>query len=56
MGELPSTLPVFLFPNIPLTLDALSVIFPYSLTLMFIGLLESLMTATILDDHDRHSQ
>jgi SulP family sulfate permease len=50
MGELPSTLPVFLFPNIPLTLDALSVIFPYSLTLMFIGLLESLMTATILDD------
>jgi SulP family sulfate permease len=50
MGELPSTLPIFLFPNIPLTLDALSVIFPYSLTLMFIGLLESLMTATILDD------
>jgi SulP family sulfate permease len=50
MGELPSTLPVFLFPDIPLTLEALSVIFPYSLTLMFIGLLESLMTATILDD------
>ena len=50
MGELPSTLPIFLFPNIPLTLDALSVIFQYSLTLMFIGLFESLMTATILDD------
>ncbi|MBT5986543.1 MAG: SulP family inorganic anion transporter, partial [Nitrospina sp.] len=50
MGELPSTLPIFLLPDIPLTLDALSVIFPYSLTLMFIGLLESLMTATIIDD------
>jgi len=50
MGELPSTLPIFLLPDIPLTLDVLSVIFPYSLTLMFIGLLESLMTATIIDD------
>jgi SulP family sulfate permease len=50
MGELPSTLPIFLLPDIPLTLNALSVIFPYSLTLMFIGLLESLMTATIIDD------
>ena len=50
MGELPSTLPIFLLPDIPLTLDALSVVFPYSLTLMFIGLLESLMTATIIDD------
>jgi len=50
MGELPSTLPIFLLPDIPLTLEVLSVIFPYSLTLMFIGLLESLMTATIIDD------
>ena len=50
MGELPSTLPVFLLPDIPLNLDTLRIIFPYSLTLMAVGLLESLMTATIIDD------
>lgn len=50
MGELPSTLPIFLMPDIPLHLDTLRIIFPYSLTLMAVGLLESLMTATIVDD------
>ncbi len=50
MGELPSTLPVFLFPDIPLTLDTLLIILPYALTLTAVGLLESLMTATIVDD------
>ncbi len=50
MGELPDTLPIFLLPNIPLTLDTLFIIFPYSLTLAAVGLLESLMTATIIDD------
>jgi SulP family sulfate permease len=50
MGELPSTLPVFLLPNIPLNLETLMIILPYSLTLTAIGLLESLMTATIVDD------
>ncbi len=50
MGELPSTFPVFLLPDIPLNLDTLQIIFPYSLTLMAVGLLESLMTATIVDD------
>ena len=50
MGELPSTLPLFLLPDIPLTLETLLIIFPYSLTLTAIGLLESLMTATIIDD------
>jgi sulfate permease, SulP family len=50
MGELPSTLPIFLMPDLPLNLDTLQIIFPYSLTLMTVGLLESLMTATIVDD------
>jgi sulfate permease, SulP family len=50
MGELPSTFPVFLLPDIPLNMDTLRIIFPYSLTLMAVGLLESLMTATIVDD------
>jgi len=50
MGQLPSTLPIFLLPDIPLNLDTLLIIFPYSLTLMAVGLLESLMTATILDE------
>ncbi|MEL0006167.1 MAG: SulP family inorganic anion transporter [Luminiphilus sp.] len=50
MGDLPSTLPVFLIPDIPLNLQTLEIIFPYAVTLMVVGLLESLMTATIVDD------
>lgn len=50
MGELPDSLPVFLIPDVPLTFETLAIIFPYSLTLMVVGLLESLMTATIVDD------
>ncbi len=50
MGELPSALPMFLLPNIPLNLETLLIILPYALTLTAIGLLESLMTATIIDD------
>jgi SulP family sulfate permease len=50
MGKLPDSLPIFLLPDVPLTLETLTIIFPYSLTLMVVGLLESLMTATIVDD------
>jgi sulfate permease, SulP family len=50
MGELPDSLPVFLLPDVPLNFETLQIIFPYSLTLMVVGLLESLMTATIVDD------
>ena len=50
MGDLPSTLPVFLIPDIPLNFETLEIIFPYAVTLMVVGLLESLMTATIVDD------
>jgi len=50
MGELPSTLPVFLIPDIPLNLETLLIILPYSAAVAAVGLLESLMTATIVDE------
>jgi len=50
MGELPSTLPVFLIPDIPLNLETLMIILPYSAAVAAVGLLESLMTATIVDE------
>ncbi|MHB0982389.1 MAG: SulP family inorganic anion transporter [Thiobacillus sp.] len=50
MGELPDKLPIFLWPEVPLTFETLAIIFPYSASLAVVGLLESLMTATIVDD------
>ncbi|HCJ6278156.1 SulP family inorganic anion transporter [Pseudomonas aeruginosa] len=50
MGQLPDTLPVFLWPDVPLTFETLAIIFPYSAALAVVGLLESMMTATIVDD------
>ncbi|MBX2805840.1 MAG: SulP family inorganic anion transporter [Hyphomicrobiales bacterium] len=50
MGELPATLPVFLIPDIPLTLETLQIILPYSAGIAVVGLLESLMTASIIDE------
>jgi len=50
MGALPDTLPVFLIPQIPLTLETLWIILPYSLAIAVVGLLESLMTQTLVDD------
>jgi SulP family sulfate permease len=50
MGDLPDTLPVFLFPQVPLNLETLLIVLPYSLTLAVVGLLESLLTAAIVDD------
>ncbi|GAB3289290.1 SulP family inorganic anion transporter [Parahaliea aestuarii] len=50
MGQLPDTLPVFLWPDVPLTWQTLQIILPYSLGLAVVGLLESMMTATIVDD------
>lgn len=50
MGELPDTLPVFFLPNIPLNWETLIIIFPYAFPLAMVGLLESMMTQTIVDD------
>ncbi|WP_127523870.1 SulP family inorganic anion transporter [Mesorhizobium sp. Z1-4] len=50
MGELPSTLPVFLLPDVPMTLETLLIVLPYSAAVAVVGLLESLMTASIVDE------
>lgn len=50
MGVLPDSLPIFLVPDIPLNIETLLIILPYSLALAVVGLLESMMTATIVDD------
>ena len=50
MGALPDTLPVFLIPDVPLTLETLAIILPYSAAVAVVGLLESLMTQNIVDE------
>ncbi len=49
-GELPSTIPVLGIPSVPFTLETLTIIAPYAFTLSVVGLLESLMTARLVDD------
>ncbi|MER7050921.1 MULTISPECIES: SulP family inorganic anion transporter [unclassified Streptomyces] len=49
-GELPSSLPVPGLPDVPFTLDTLTTIAPYSLAMALVGLMESLMTAKLVDD------
>ena len=50
MGRLPEGLPSLALPQVPLTLETLRIILPYSLTMAAVGLLESLLTAQIVDD------
>ncbi|WP_141737219.1 SulP family inorganic anion transporter [Exiguobacterium aurantiacum] len=50
MGTITATLPMFLLPDLPLTLETLMIILPYSFSLAFVGLIESLLTAQIVDD------
>ncbi len=50
MGELPSTLPFPHFPDVPVSIETLKIILPFSITLALVGLLESLLTAQLLDD------
>ncbi|BCK56283.1 SulP family inorganic anion transporter [Nocardia wallacei] len=55
-GELPSSLPSLLVPHIPWTLDTLQTIAPFALAMALVGLMESLMTAKLVDDiTDTHS-
>lgn len=51
MGQLPTALPGFALPDIPFTWETFLIILPYSLSMSVVGLLESLMTATIVDDY-----
>jgi len=50
LGQLPDSLPVFLIPDVPFNLDTLWIILPYSVAIALVGLLESLMTAQVLDE------
>lgn len=50
LGTITQTLPSFFFPNIPFTFETFAIIFPYSIALAIVGLLESLLTASIVDD------
>ncbi|MFF3893528.1 SulP family inorganic anion transporter [Streptomyces sp. NPDC001812] len=55
-GELPSSLPVPGLPDVPFTMDTLTLIAPYALAMALVGLMESLMTAKLVDDiTDTHS-
>ncbi len=50
LGTITQSLPSFFIPNVPFTIETLMIIFPFSLALAIVGLLESLLTATIVDD------
>jgi sulfate permease, SulP family len=55
-GELPSSLPTLLLPQVPINLHTLTIIAPYALAMALVGLLESLLTAKLVDDiTDTHS-
>jgi SulP family sulfate permease len=55
-GELPDSLPSLFLPNVPLNLETLSIIAPFALAMALVGLMESLMTAKLVDDvTDTHS-
>lgn len=49
-GELPDSLPLFHLPGVPLDLQTLKIIAPYAIAVAFVGLLESLLTAKLVDD------
>jgi len=56
-GELPDSLPSLFVPDVPLTLETLQIIAPYALAMALVGLLESLLTAKLVDDvTDTHSE
>ncbi len=61
LGTFPDTLPIFLIPQIPLNFETLSIILPYSITLATVGLLETMMTTTVVDEvtqtqSDKHKE
>ena len=61
LGHFPDTLPIFLLPDIPLTFETLQIVFPYAITLATVGLLETMMTTTVVNEvtgteGDRHQE
>ena len=56
-GDLPDSLPTWFIPDVPLNLDTLEIIAPYALAMAVVGILESLLTAKLVDDiTDTHSE
>lgn len=56
-GDLPQSLPELFIPNVPLTWETLTTIAPYAMGMAVVGLLESLLTAKLVDDiTDTHSR
>src|SRR5690606_38061978 len=56
-GKLPESLPELFIPNVPLTWETLSIILPFAAAMAVVGILESLMTAKLVDDiTDTHSR
>ena len=55
-GELPRALPIPVLPNVPWNLETLQIVLPYAGAVALVGLLESLLTAKLVDDiTDTHS-
>jgi len=55
-GELPESLPALFIPDVPLSVETLQIIAPYALAMAIVGIMESLMTAKLVDDiTDTHS-
>ncbi len=50
LGKLPSSLPSLVLPHVPLNWETLAIVSPYALAMAVVGLLESMMTATVVDD------
>lgn len=50
LGDIKQSLPHFLIPNVPFNFETFQIIFPYSLSMAIVGLVESLLTAKIVDD------
>ena len=50
MGNITNSLPKFILPNIPINLETLKIIFPYAMSLSLVGIVESLLTAQLIDD------
>ena len=50
LGRLPGTLPTLLLPRVPFTLDTVRIVAPFALAMAVVGLLESMMTASVVDD------
>jgi len=56
-GELPDSLPSLFFPSVPFTVETFTIIAPYAVAMALVGILESLMTAKLVDDiTDTHSR